>query len=311
MAEGSDFISTLRAQWDSGLGNNRTFKFWSIAGDLDQFVPPTSSLAPFPKDVQFVVSGDHLSIVKPTAASAPCVQLVIGGLIGTAAPAGPWNSARVAVEMGEFQKAATQLEPIREQLDEHGKAQLALAMEAVGKSREEVIGFLEQTLNKNHTDAMGVLGGRYKRRWLMERQEKDFKRAFDLYNEAYQLSAQAKRNDQAFYHGINVAFLSFAQQGQLKAASEMANKVLGHCKEARSNELAGAKPNYWRLATEGEAYLYLGYIGEAMDRYQQAVETEPTPRQMDSTYQQALWAIGHMGNEAAALLLQKVFRGSG
>jgi pimeloyl-ACP methyl ester carboxylesterase len=310
MAEGSGFVSKLRTKWQSEFGTNRTFQSWSIAGDLDQFVPPTSSLAPFAREQQFVIPGDHLSIVKPTGAGSPAVQLVLKGLLGVAAPAGPWNSARVAVEAGQFEDAVAQLEPHQDELDDHGKAQLALAMEGIGRPRERVIEFLEHTLNKKHTDAMGVLGGRYKRRWLVERQEKDFERAFNLYREGYELSAQANRYGQAFYHGINVAFLSFAQHGELNVAHDMANKVLQHCEEVRRHETPGGKPDYWRLATEGEAYLYLNYFGEAMERYRQAVETKPAPRQMDSTYQQALWVTGRMGNEAAALLLQQIFRGA-
>jgi hypothetical protein len=308
MAEGSPFIAKLREDWAAQFAAHKPFKFCAIAGDIDQFVPPQSSLEPFPKEECWVISGNHLSIVKPEDAAHPGVQLVKNTLIGSAAPVGPWNSARVALEMSDFQEVIRQLEPHRTELDEAGMAALALAMEAMGRPRDGVIDYLEKSMRKEYTDVMGILAGRYKRRWIAGRRRADFDHAFELYSQAYDISVENKKHGQAFYHGINLAFLSFARDFDRSAAQKYAESVLDHCELARAGE-SPAKPDTWRLATEGEALLYLGHIGRAMDAYRAAVGTQPTPRQLDSMYQQAFLVTGFLGDEAAAVLLERIFRG--
>src|SRR5215469_8944894 len=86
------------------------------AGDEDQFVPPESSIRPFATGWTRVVRGDHLSIVKPALVTDPSVQIVIETLAGNAPPFGPGASARVAVEMREFQQAIETLEDHPESL---------------------------------------------------------------------------------------------------------------------------------------------------------------------------------------------------
>src|SRR5262245_36980787 len=48
MAENSPFIQSLRAGWKSTLENNAPFRFTTVAGSQDEFVPSASSLDPFP-----------------------------------------------------------------------------------------------------------------------------------------------------------------------------------------------------------------------------------------------------------------------
>jgi hypothetical protein len=69
-----------------------------VAGDQDEFVPATSSLEPFPPEQRAVVAGNHVSIVKPATASELAVSLVVRGIQGDSAPAGPAKAARVALE---------------------------------------------------------------------------------------------------------------------------------------------------------------------------------------------------------------------
>src|SRR4029077_4842166 len=127
------FISALRQSWkEKFLDSSPDFHFWAIAGDEDEFVPRRSSLEPFPESLRAVVPGDPLSIVKPTASTALPVQLVLTRLIGRAAPAGPGDAARTAVEEREFYEAVGLLEPHQDELDETGLVQLALALEGVG-----------------------------------------------------------------------------------------------------------------------------------------------------------------------------------
>ena len=68
MSPASDFIKDLKKDWKVQFGEHPPFDLWVIAGDRDDFVPPSSSLVPFPKRVQAVVPGNHREIVKPLLA---------------------------------------------------------------------------------------------------------------------------------------------------------------------------------------------------------------------------------------------------
>jgi tetratricopeptide (TPR) repeat protein len=148
---------------------------------------------------------------------------------------------------------------------------------------------------------MGTLAGRLKRRWLVQRTAEDADRACDLYQQGFDLSEKAENHGQAFYHGINVAFMQLAYRNQKPAAKETAKKVLAHCQLA--------DPEKWRYATEGEAHLLLGEIDAAMAGYQRAVDSKPSPRELDSMYQQAVRVASLTGNESAADRIETIFRG--
>jgi len=297
MGAGSSFIKDLRSRWDQRFGAQRPFKLWAVAGDRDVFVPPESSLGPFPEQAQQIVLGNHLEIVKPDNLESMSVQVVAGFIVGAAAPAGPWNAARVAVEMGQFQRAIALLQPHAAELDQTHIVELALALDSTGQ-REEAIRILKEH-PKAGTDARGVLAGRLKRRWLAEGRKADAESALATYREAYGAAASP---DQAFYLGINVAFMELAYTKDEGAAAKTAAQVLVHCGKA--------KRDYWCVVTEAEARLYLGQVEDAMKAYGEGVALRPsaTPRQLESTYTQASWVVGLLGDEQAQKDLDKVFR---
>lgn len=179
--------------------------------------------------------------------------------------------------------------------------QLALAVESVGKRKNAIDVLESQQEDPDRTDAKGVLAGRLKRRWLVERKSADADRALRLYQEGFEASEKAERHDQAFYHGINVAFMQLAYRNQEKAAQRTAEKVLGHCHAAKEDK--------WRLATEGEANLLLGDTDVAMEFYQKAANRNASPRELDSMFQQAFRVASVLGNETAAARLEEIFRG--
>ena len=114
------------------------FCFAALAGDMDRFVPASSSLDPFDAADQSVVLGDHLLMVKPDDARSLSVSFVVDRLVGRAAPAGPWNAARVAAETLQFQRAVDLLEPHAAELDDAHLVLLALALDEIGR-REDAI----------------------------------------------------------------------------------------------------------------------------------------------------------------------------
>jgi pimeloyl-ACP methyl ester carboxylesterase len=211
MREDSDFIKNLRTHWSQlALDSDPRMRFITVAGELDQFVPPASSLGPFVTTAQRVVPGNHVTMLNVTSADDPTVKVLIGALTGGAASAGPQNAERVAIEIGEFAQLVDRLwpsgKPMPTALDDVGVIDLAIALERVGR-RSDAVDVLAAHKPQG-TDVQGVLGGRLKRRWLATRSEADYQSAVNLYQQAYAIStAEASFNpDQAYYHGINLAF---------------------------------------------------------------------------------------------------------
>lgn len=288
MGSKSEFILDLRTRWALQFQHGVPFTYWAVAGDQDDFVPRTSSLDPFPLQQRAVVPGDHLRIVKPVNIDHPSVGLVLKTLRGDRGPADGRNSARLAVEMRQFRQAVRLLEPLESELDQQGLVELALALEGVGR-QQDAIRVLERS-GKKGTDAMGVLAGRLKRRWYVERRQADIKRAYQLYNEAFKASVKKRDNQQAFYHGINVAFLDVAYRKNLHAARLKARRVLEYCSRT-------SRKDKWCYATIGEANLILGDITRAVSSYEHALTLDITPRERDSIQQQALRLADVLGSE--------------
>ena len=314
MARDGRFIRALRGDWDAqfSLNNKKRlpFRFFSVGGERDEFVPFESSLGPFPEDAypecRYVVPGNHLEIVKPKSADSLSVRLVVNGLVGTAAPAGPWNAVRVAVESRDFQRALELLEPEKDRLDQDGLVRLALALEGVGR-HEDAIQLLASR-GQLGTDAMGVLAGRIKRRWLLVQRQDDAERSQALYADALAMARAANNPTQCYYHAINLTFFDLAFGKNLQKAQERAKEVLDFCTQAERNELATDRK--WRVATQGEAWLVLGEREKAYTCYRQAAgpTLEATPRELESMYQQAFYVSQLIGDPSMRRMLTRIFR---
>lgn len=301
MAPNSLFLRDLENRWRTQFEPAPPFRFFAIAGEEDQFVPPESSIDTFPFEQRQVVPGNHHEIVKPTGAQSLSVQVVLKALIGEACPAGPWNAARVALEARDFQRAIHELLPHQEELDDSHLVILALALESVGR-REDAITALEKRAAQS-TDALGVLGGRLKRRWLISGRAADAERARLLYGHGLERAEAAEDWAQAFYHAINLAFLNLGQEDR-KACHEMARRALDYVEKSQRDE----DPNHWSLATEGEACLYLGDPDRAIRAYKAALALDPSPREIASMYAQADQAATFLNNRTLAQRIREVFR---
>jgi predicted ATPase/class 3 adenylate cyclase len=81
MAEDSPFITNLRAAWAQIRRSGSRLKIRVIAAERDAFVPPQSSLGPFPEAMRFVVPGNHVSMVKPKDKDSLAVEIVLAALL--------------------------------------------------------------------------------------------------------------------------------------------------------------------------------------------------------------------------------------
>lgn len=315
MAHDGAYITEVRTRWRERFAHpaRHPFRLLVVAGDRDEFVPVSSSLDPFrggdfPDVACAVVPGNHVEIVKPAVIDHPSVQALVDHLQGKAPVAGAWDSARLAVETRQFQSVIDRWLPHADELDDDAVVTLALALESVGRQADALAVLSSGQHTRSSTDAAGVLAGRLKRRWLVDRRAEDATHALDLYASAYRQSAASGDEAQAYYHAINVAFMQLAWLKDRAEARTHARLAFDHCRRARADENpAQAK---WRLATQAEARLYEDDPGAAIDGYRDAVACQPAPgpRELESMYQQAMRTADLMGlDEAQVRRLDAVF----
>ena len=284
MDRDGEFIARLRRDWKEQIGDHPSFAFKAVAGIRDEFVPRESSVDVFPREHQAFINGNHLEMVKPESALGDAMELLHTLL-------GPPRAAQA-------KPAKARPMPKRMKLGEKETEELVYSLEASGREGE-AIELLEGTLNLS-TNLTGVLAGRLKRRWFADPETRaaDGRRAKALYSEAYRRASAAGDDEQAFYNGINDAFLALALEQNPEEARATAERVVSHTARAK-----GAR---WARATEGEACLYLGDTAAAMLAYAEAAQQEWTPRERDSIKRQAIWAARLMNNVEAEQRLESV-----
>ncbi|KTW17283.1 hypothetical protein NS258_02475 [Sphingomonas sanguinis] len=283
MAKDGAFVTRLRADWDERFTSPPSFAFRTVAGESDAFVPPWSSLDPFAPAHHEAVPGNHVEIVRPRSRSDPSYDLFKRVLRNNAAPHSATETARVAVERGEYRRAIELLEPRFHSLDANAVVTLALALDSEGENNRALQVLEDWSGDERHTDRKGALAGRLKRRWLLERQQEDFDRALELYRMSGAVAVAAGDYAQAFYHAINVAFLLIAatrgDEPVPREALEAAAIAAEHCL------LAPESP--WRTATLAEVKLILGDLEGAAIDYEAAASAATTVRDRNSMYSQA------------------------
>jgi hypothetical protein len=148
---------------------------------------------------------------------------------------------------------------------------------------------------------MGAIAGRLKRLWLADPDGHGSggQSALEWYQKGFSLSRAANNHEQAYYHGINIAFLQLALLHQPADCKATAALVLDECGKAPGS--------MWRSATMGEAALYTADPTLAMKHYQNALDAGPDAREAGSMYQQAIWAARLLKDAAAEGQLQELF----
>ena len=296
MASGSEFIAALRRDWDARFGPEPRFDLMVVAGDRDRFVPSQSSLDPFPRQVQHVVPGDHLSMVRAADTESPSVRLLMSALSGAPAAEETTAPLTLAAELPDA-RALELIEARGDEMSQQEVVRAALAMEQNGK-RAEAMALLQryQTLG---TDVQGTLAGRIKRLWIGNEDPGFARHALGLYQEALEKAQRVGDLGQVYYHAINVAFLEFAAFDRVDRACEMATLAL----ENASLDEANA----WSVATQAEANLYLGHYDLALDLYRRTLELDTEPWERASMALQAGQIASKLGDTELANMLEDVF----
>jgi hypothetical protein len=90
-------------------------------------------------------------------------------------------------------------------------------------------------------------------------------------------------HEQAFYHGINLAFMELAYGGDFYEARNRAAEALEHCRLSDN-----PRDPFWRIATEADAHLILGHISEGTGKHAEAAHMPMQPWQALSIQEQAM-----------------------
>ncbi len=278
------FIERLRADWERKVAPLPGFHFTAVAGDSDEFVPPASSLRAFHPDSCRVVNGNHSEMVKPDRADSDRFGVLRDRLLGEAEELSFLNAARVASELNDHRKVIANLEPHAAELDDRHMVTLALALEEVGQADRAMELLHAHYDQAENTDLFGVMGGRYKRRWRAGGRKEDIDAAISHYMRGYGEATQQDNADQILYHSINLAHLLKIGKENKKEARYYAEKALEACARAEERD-------YWAIATEAEAHIYLGKLDRARELYAEAMTADHQQRWLKSTFQQAVFSL--------------------
>ena len=185
--------------------------------------------------------------------------------------------------------------------DAQAVQQLAIALSGAG----DLVGAVSRltqldTQVQDDPETQGILAGRFKRRWLKDRNAVNIgAQALNIYRKAFASAKATANTEEAFYNGINAAYLDFALGGQ--DYKSIAEEVRAICEAIQA-------PDYWSVATLAEARLLLRQYDAALKAYQGARQQQHGPRHWTSTGQQALDIVERQGNPPATQDIVALFR---
>jgi pimeloyl-ACP methyl ester carboxylesterase len=265
LAHNSDFITKLRKDWNDVIGTKPNFALRAVAATGDQFVELESSLSPFDEDSGLTLEGSHFSIVDPKSKEDDSYDLIINSLLDKHFDQVYSNKEEVNLLLGNYTEVVNRLMPDKDKLDKKGLTRLAFALEGLGREAEALELLSNNHLTDSNSDLMGILGGRYKRKYLMNRLAEDGQKAVEYYKKGLAMAEEKNRHGQIYYLAINLAFLSLVKDEDRDEMLDYAEKAVEHANKDAFDSL-------WKLATLGEANLYLGQLDESRDFYSRAAE---------------------------------------
>lgn len=259
------YIKNLRREWALRFGSGYPFRFKTVAAIKDRYVPISSSLEPFPPDYGVVVDGDHFGIVEVGNMENDTYHLIVNTLTGNKFHSQFTSTEEINLTLGEYDAVLKKLLPQVETLDAKGLEQLVFALEGADRGGEAMEILQKNSLANNNSNLLGILGGRYKRRYLESFSENDAKAALSYYEKGWNLAESKGDIQQIYYLAINLAFLSLLHLEDHSAMAIFAQKALAATERDPFNSL-------WKLATTAEANLYLGNFETAKENYSAAAK---------------------------------------
>lgn len=282
----SEFIKELRSNWEVKLKQKLKTRFLSVAGDHDEFVPRTSSLDPFLEENRKIIGGNHLRIVKPMSGDDQTVTTIKTKLLHSSNFNNDWEPAQIAVEYSDYRLAIDLYDKTGfDNLDKTNKVNYILAKEAMGSSDEALE--LAMKISSSNTDALGVIGGRYKRLYMDSKSQLFLDKSQEFYKKGFELAVSSNNDEQIYYQAINFAFL-------LLMDNDIAN-AKQYAQQAFDAADRSSVKNVWKYATLGESNLYFDKFDKVIENYRLANERDENLQQKDSILINAVEIIRILG----------------
>ena len=265
LGSNGDYITSLRNAWKKRFGEKYPFDLKVASGTKDEYVTVQSALNPFPEKCQVTVAGDHHSMVQPENQDHDSYHLILNTLTDTPFRNQFTNEEEINIVMGEFTAVVQKLLPKAMQLDLRGLQRLIFALEGLGR-KDEMMHILENHPNaKNNSKILGLLGGRYKRRYLDTEEYMDGQKSYEYYEKGLALAERKQDYEQVYYHAINLAFLNMILYEDKQKMTAFAEQALEATRRDPVDTL-------WKLATIGEANIYLGDFEKSKEFYARAAK---------------------------------------
>ncbi|MFD2824366.1 caspase family protein [Lacinutrix iliipiscaria] len=259
----SPFIKSLRKDWNSAFNHAYPFTLKVIAGTNDEYVTVKSNLTPFKDEDSVTVEGSHYSIIQKSDRENDTYDLIKSTLTNTTFLNQFTSKEDINLVLGEYDAVIKKLLPNTKALDKKGLTKLIFALEGMDRRKEALDILNTHDLAKDNSDLLGILGGRYKRKYLAEYEAEHGLNAIKYYKQALEIAEGKNDINQIYYHAINLAFLSLIINEDYTQMKVYAEQALEATKKIPLN-------NMWKLATLGEASLYLGDLEASKSYYKQA-----------------------------------------
>lgn len=265
LSESGSFIKDLRQDCSQRFASGYPFHFKTVAAIRDMFVPISSSLEPFPEEYRAVVEGDHFEMAAVTDKDNDGYSLIVSALTGNKFHNKFTSAEEINIALGEYDEVIKKLLPTVETLDNKGLEHLVFALEGADRGGEALEILKKNLLAMDNSNLLGILGGRYKRKYLDSFSADDANASFSYYKKGLAIAEAKGDLQQIYYLAINLAFLSILYQEDHSAMAIFAQKALNAAEKDPFKSL-------WKLATLAEANLYLGNFEEAKKHYTAAAK---------------------------------------
>lgn len=286
LSSNSSFIKTLRQDWHHTFNVGYPFILKVIAATKDEFISVSSNFKPFKAEQCVMVSGTHFSMMQQNQTSNDTYQLIKDTLTDNVFSNQFTSAEDINLVLGEYREVINKLLPNIPKLDKIGLEQLLFALEGMGRNQEVFDILKTHPLAQNNSDLIGILGGRYKRKYLTGFMAEDGSNATKFYGIALDMAKKNKDDSQIYYHAINLAFLSLVINEDYNQTKIYAKQAITATKKTPLNSM-------WKLATLGEANLYLGNLEASKGYYEKAAKMAGI-REKISIHSNAYKAYIHM-----------------
>ena len=298
-----EFIKNLRADWNARFATKIPFYFVSVAGELDAFVPIESSHSPFDKQYYAHTTGNHTDMVKPEDSNHTSFHVLKKAVINKKKHLKLFIDGDLNRLQGNYAGILNSFKGKLDVMSTGALREYIFALEGT-KELDDAIKVLEASSHiKDNTDFIGILGGRYKRKYLDNELQPDLDKAIVLYQRAFTMaesSDNADKANQIYYHAINLAFLHF-QNEDISNGKEYAQIALKNANECEDD--------HWKYATIAEANLYLNKDDDVRANYEKAIALgKDKPRDINSMYINAINALSKLNKPKLKEEVDKLFK---